>query len=233
MLSEVVLFLVALVTTLLCFSAALCALKHDNKDFDNMAHAAAVLLEMIFRAYPFTAYEALRDEAVVFVAVVAFLIVVVIFFINMLIGQLNCAYKGIYTDMVGYAQLRRMAIVVETLPTVSQRRWNKFVASMAFDERVEFGAGDLGVAGGIAMTEPGNLNPTSTEQIQRYGGSTSPTLPWPADDSADDDEEAKFEKLQKLLVKALARLTKSGGGNKGTGGGSASGGSAGGAEGSA
>jgi uncharacterized membrane protein YgcG len=228
MLSEVGLFCLALCSMILCFSAAICALKQDNKDFDNMGHSFGVLFEMVFRAYPFADYEALEDEPVVFIAVIAFLVIVVIFFINMLIGQLNCAYKSIYIDMVGYARLRRMDIVVEMLATVSQKRWKRFIAAVAFDERIEFAAGDLGVAGGIPMTEPANLNPTSSDQIKRFGGSTSPSLPWPEDDLGDDDEEAKFEKLQKLLVKGLARLSKgSGAGNKGAGGGSASGGSAG------
>ena len=71
----------------------------------------------------------------------------------------------------GYARLRRMDIVVETLPTVTQKRWKRFIAAVAFDQRVEFGAGDLGVAGGVAMTEPGNANPTTIDQINRYGGS--------------------------------------------------------------
>jgi uncharacterized membrane protein YgcG len=232
MLSEVGLFFLALCSMIVCFSAAICALKHENKDFDNMGHSLYVLLEIVFRAYPFDAYEDLQDEPVIFIAVVAFVVVVVIFFINMLIAQLNCAYKSIYADMVGYARLRRMNIVVETLPNVSQKRWKRFVGVVAFDQRVEFGAGDLGVTGGIAMTEPGNANPTTIDQINRYGGSTSPSLPWPEDDTGDDDEEAKFEKLQKLLVKALARLSKgSGGGGKGTAGGSGSGGSGGGGDG--
>jgi hemoglobin-like flavoprotein/uncharacterized membrane protein YgcG len=228
MLSEVGLFCLALCTMILCFSAAICALKQDNKDFDNMLHSFGVLFEMVFRAYPFVDYEEIQDEPVVFIAIIAFLIIVVVFFINMLIGQLNCAYKSIYIDMVGYARLRRMDIVVEMLSSVSQKRWKRFIAAVAFDERIEFAAGDLGVAGGIAITEPGNLNPVSTEQINRFGGSTSPALPWPEDDAGDDNEEAKFEKLQKLLVKGLARLSK-GSGNKGAAGGSASGGSAGGA----
>jgi uncharacterized membrane protein YgcG len=228
MLAEVGLFFLALCSMILCFSAAICALKHENKDFDNMGHAFYVLLEMVFRAYPFASYEDLQDEPVIFIVIVAFLIAVVIFFINMLIAQLNCAYKSIYADMVGYARLRRMDIVVETMPTISAKRWKKFVEAIAFDERVEFGAGDLGVAGGVAMTEPGNANPTTIDQINRYGGSTSPSLPWPEDDAGDDDEEAKFEKLQKLLVKALARLSKGAGAGAGKGAsGSGSGGSGG------
>merc|ERR1712224_338278 len=67
------------------------------------------------------------------------------------------------------------------------------------------------------MTEPGNANPTTIDQINRYGGSTSPSLPWPEDDTGDDDVEAKFEKLQKLLVKALARLSKGAGAGAGKG----------------
>jgi hypothetical protein len=208
MLSEVGLFLLALFMLILTFSSSICALKHKNEDFRHIAVSFLTLLRMAFRAYSTDDFEIIQDEPVVYIVVVCFLIVAVIFLINMLIAQLNCAYKSLYNDMVGFARLRRMDIVVETIPSVSQKRWKRFVVSVAFDERIEFAAGDLGVSGGIATTEPGNLNMVMTDQILRYGGSTSPTLAWPEDESKNDDEEMKFDRLRKLLSKALARITK-------------------------
>ena len=37
------------------------------------------------------------------------------FFFNLLIAQFNHAYSGIYQDMVGYARLKQISIVIGTL----------------------------------------------------------------------------------------------------------------------
>merc|ERR1712151_920386 len=145
----------------------------------------------------------------------------------MLIAQLNCSYDTIYQDMVGYARLKRIRIVVETMPLVPEKRWARFLINLALDERLEFNEGDVGLAGGIQVLEPASANPTTIDMIKRFGGSTSPSIQWPEEDAGDDDSD-KFERIEKLIQRAMARLnTKGGGGGKKGGKGASSAGASG------
>merc|ERR550532_1046706 len=107
------------------------------------------------------------------------------------------------------------------MPSVSSVRWEKFVGKLRLDERLEFNEGDIGLSGGIQVMEPANVNPTTTDAIRRFGGSTSPAMQWPEEDNAGDDEEDRFDKIKKLIEKALKRLSSVGGkSRKGAGAGS-------------
>merc|ERR1719230_1287837 len=124
------------------------------------------------------------------------------------------------------------------MPNVSPKRWKKFTDGMGFETRIEFNEGDVGLANGIATSEAANLNPTTTDMIKRFGGSTSPSIQWPEEESAGDDDTDKFERLETLIKRAMERMTKSGkkrggkgdssAGMSGSGGGGASGGEGGG-----
>merc|ERR1719387_2697358 len=146
-----------------------------------------------------------------------FLIITVIFFLSMLVAQLSCAYSAVYEDMVGYARLERTETIVEIVTQVSKNRWTAFVESLRLGKRLEFNAGDIGVAGGIQMREAANIHPTTVDMIRRFGGSTSPEIQWPEDDQ-DGDGDDKFERMEKLIQRALQRLTKGGGGGRRRGG---------------
>jgi len=52
--------------------------------------------------------------------------------------------------------------------------------------------------------------------IKRFGGSTSPSIQWPEEETGDDDSD-KFERLEKLIGRAMQRLNTKGGKKKGTG----------------
>merc|ERR1712217_515216 len=177
---------------------------------------------MVVKMYSFEDYQLLEDEPVVLVAIFLFLVTAVIFLLNMLIAQLNCSYDTIYQDMVGYARLKRIRIVVETMPLVPEKRWARFLQSLALEERIEFNEGDIGVAGGIQVLEPASVNPTTIDMIKRFGGSTSPSIQWPEEETGDDDTD-KFERLEKLIQKAMARITATGGKKGGARGGSSAG----------
>jgi len=111
---------------------------------------------------------------------------------------------------------------------MSEKRWSRFYTSLCFDERIEFNEGDVGLAGGLQVLEPANANPTTVDMIKRFGGSTSPSIQWPEEETGDDDTD-KFERLEKLIQKAMARITKTGKGGKGNKGGSSAGEGSGGA----
>merc|ERR1719491_1085672 len=127
---------------------------------------------------------------------------------NLLIAQLNCSYQATYRDMVGFARLNRGKIVCETMPSVAKWRWKRFLDTLMLEECVEFGEGDMGLAGGVQVLEPASANITTIDMIRRFGGSTSPAAQWPEDAGAGDDEEDRFDRMEKLIEKAMqARVT--------------------------
>merc|ERR1719482_2486148 len=171
---------------------------------------------MVLGAFDSTRYTKLHDEPVLEVMVFIFLIVMVIFFLSMLVAQLSCAYSAVYEDMVGYARLERTETIVEIVTQVSKKRWSGFIEGLRLGKRLEFNAGDIGVAGGIQMREAANIHPTTIDMIKRFGGSTSPEAQWPEDD-ADGDGDDRFEKMEKLLQRTLQRVAKSGSHARGKG----------------
>merc|ERR1719386_112495 len=223
MLSEVALFIIALVVAILTFACSLSVLKQDSSDFAGIPPSSYALLRIVMGAYDAKRYAALEEEPVLLVMIFIFCIVTVIFFLNMLIAQLSCAYSSVYEDMVGYARLERAETIVEIMPSVPNKRWFAFIESLRLNKRLEFNQGDIGVAGGIQMREAANINPTTVDMIRRFGGSTSPEIQWPEDD-VDGEGDDKFEKMEKLIQRTLQRVTKSvRGGRKGGGAGTGTG----------
>jgi len=231
MLSEVALFVLALTGGMLTFSSGISVLKHDQEDFAGIHKGLLSLMEMTMKMFDGKHYELYEDDPMVLVCVFAFLIFVSVFLVNMLIAQLTCAYESVYVDMVGYARLERVEIIVSTMPQVSEKRWVRFLDTMKLDQKIEFGAGDIGVGGGMQVLEPASANPTTVDMIKRFGGSTSVEMQWPQEDEGDGDENDRFDRMEKLIQRTLKRLSGSGG-KKGKGGGTNSGsGSGGGGEG--
>merc|ERR1719421_1302965 len=236
MLSEVALFIIALVVAILTFACSLSVLKQDSSDFAGIPAASYSLLRIVMGAYDAKRYAALEEEPVLFAMVFVFCIVTIIFFLNMLIAQLSCAYSSVYEDMVGYARLERAETIVEIMPSVPSKRWLAFIESLRLNKRLEFNQGDVGVAGGIQMREAANIHPTTVDMIRRFGGSTSPEIQWPEDD-VDGEGDDKFEKMEKLLQRTLQRISKGAdhkkkGGMSGTGTGTGTGSGSGGQGGS-
>eukprot|EP00927_Polykrikos_kofoidii_P045609 TRINITY_DN3963_c0_g1_i8.p1 TRINITY_DN3963_c0_g1~~TRINITY_DN3963_c0_g1_i8.p1 ORF type:complete len:196 (-),score=47.99 TRINITY_DN3963_c0_g1_i8:153-740(-) len=154
----------------------------------------------------------------VLLSVFVFIIVTTIFFNNLLVAQLYSVYSSSFDDMVGYARLGRLQVIVDTLPKVSRKNWANFVDIMQFDKKIEFNEGDVGVAGGLQIREAAALHPTLTDVIRRFGGSTSPQMQWPEETDNATDEDDKFERIEKLLQNIQKRLA-GGPGNNGGGGG--------------
>merc|ERR1719454_2211892 len=164
-------------------------------------------------------FEQYESDEVVLICVFVFKVAVIVFLLNMLVAQLTCAYEAVYSDMIGYARLERIEIIVGIMPQVSQKRWSFFVEALALDSKTEFNAGDVGVTGGIQILEPANQNPTTSDMIKRFGGSTSVEMQWPVEQEGQGDEADRFERLENLIQKTLKRITKggSGGGKRGVG----------------
>jgi len=227
MLVEIALFLLAMMSVLLMLSSALSCLKQSDKAFKTIPAGFQSLWEMMLGMFSTDHYKSLHDEPVVLCGVYFFLVVSCVFLINLLIAQLCCSYDAIYIDMVGYARLKRSRIIVETMPSVSAKRWALFKEGLGFETRIEFNEGDVGVAGGIQMQEPAGANPTTIDTIKRVGGTTSALAQWP--EEAGDAEDDKFGKLETMIKKAMDTMTaakttkKKKGGMASSGGGEGSG----------
>jgi len=212
MISEVGLFLLSLACILLTFSSAFSCLFNNVDHFKQGIHVGVFsLFKMVMNMYSAENYDKLDGEPFILLGTIVFLIISVVFLLNMLIAQLACAYNAIYQDMVGYARLKRIKIIVETMVGMSDKRWGRFTKTLGLEHRLEFNEGDIGLAGGVQVLEPANANPTTVDMINRYGGSTSPSQPWNETEGvAGDDESDKFERLEKLIQRAMAQVTKTG-----------------------
>merc|ERR1711988_1973641 len=114
--------------------------------------------------------------------------------------------------MLGFARLNRGKIVNDTMPSVPKWRWSRFTESLRLTECCEFGEGDIGLPGGIQVTEPASANVTTVDMIRRFGGSTSPLAQWPEEENQGDDEEDRFERMEKIIAKGLKKMGAGGGG---------------------
>merc|ERR1719217_1945468 len=236
MLAEITLFLLAMFCVLLTLSSALSCLQQDDEAFQTIPKGSMSLWEMLLRMFSTDHYKTLHDLPVVLAGVYGYLVATAIFLFNLFIAQLKCSYNAIYADMVGYARLKRCRIIVETMPSVTPKRWALFKDMLGLDERIEFNEGDIGVAGGIQVQEVASANPTTTDTIKRVGGTTSALAQWPEEEG--DAEDDKFGKLEALIKKAMDTMTanqskkaKKGGGSEMSGSGAQEGSGA--AEGSA
>lgn len=207
--AEVGLFLMAAIFLILAFALGISALDRQSPSFEGIGNAAFSLFAMTLGLYPSENLGELKDAVGVLITVSVFTILIAIFLLNLLVAQLNQAYQLIFPDMQGYARLNRASVIVSTVDQVSQRRWSRFLESLNLDERLEFNEGDVGLAGGIQVMEPSWANPTTVDSIRRFGGSTSPTMPWPEDEKMYSEED-RFERLEKLMIRATKGSKKKG-----------------------
>merc|ERR1711988_1281612 len=107
------------------------------------------MFKMLMNVFDTNEYKNLEDEPVVMMVVVVYVIAAYVFLLNMLIAQLACSYGSTYQDMVGFARLRRIKLIVETMPSVSPKSWASFLNGLKLEQRLEFNEGDVGLAGGI------------------------------------------------------------------------------------
>jgi len=208
--SEVGLFLVALLFFIVAFGCSTSALKQDNVDFDAPHRGMLSLLSITLGMYEGTKFEALHQDSALLTAIIAYVISTITFMLNLLVAQLNCSYSSCYEDMLGFARLNLGKIVVSSMAAVSHKRWTQFVESLQLDQRLEFNEGDVGLSGGIQVLEPASLHVTTVDSFRRFGGSTSPAMQWPEEDQAGNEDEDRFERMEKVIERAMKKLGSSG-----------------------
>jgi len=223
-LSELALSLSGLSFFIVAFACAISALEQGDPDFVGIGQSMLQLCKMCLGMFSGESFDELENFPPLLFVVAIFLIITVVFILNLLIAQLTCAYQATYLDMAGYARLNRGKIITETMPSVSAARWESFVENLRLDDPMEFGEGDLGLPGGVQVLEPACANITTVDVIRRFGGSTSPAAEWPQEDGHGHDEEDKFEHLERTIAKAMKRMSKASRAH-GSGAGSSMGGS--------
>jgi len=214
-LPEVGLFLLGMFFTTLMFTAAVNSLNQAYATLGNDAIALLTFLEIALRMYDEGVFNLMHEAGWVYALVIGFVISMSVFLINLLIAQISSSYASIYHDMLGFARLRRINIINTTMPFVAKTRWNAWVESLGLDERLEFNQGDVGLAGGIQVTELASANPTTVDSIRRFGGSTSPAMQWPEEDHEGDGDSDRFDRLEKMIQR-LIKVGRSGRKRKGT-----------------
>ena len=227
---EVCLFLIALGSVIFAFAASTLALFETNKDFKDIPEAALSYLEMSFALMDPTSYKGVTNTALIFILLVLFQICIFVFLLNLLIAQLCSTHQSKYEDILGFARMQRIRTIYSTMPYVPVPTWTKWIDSLMLDQPLEFGLGDIGLAGGIQILEAANLNPTIVDSIKRVGGSTSPGAQWPEEEEVGEGEGvARLEKMMTRMMQSMDRRGAKKGGKGGSsamGGSSAAGGSA-------
>jgi len=204
-LAEVARFMIALTTLLVTFASAIACLKRQNAEYKDLPTSLVSLAAVTLLLMP-RDYRELQYDPWLLIAVFCFVTAAVILLLNLLIAQLNCSYEFIYQDMVGFALLKRAATIVDSLGTCSSARWHRFVSSMKFDQRIEFNEGDIGIPGAMQMLEPASLNPITTEQIIRYGGTCSADMKWPEDKEKQKNDIDRIDRMEVLIRRMYKKL---------------------------
>eukprot|EP00927_Polykrikos_kofoidii_P038259 TRINITY_DN32586_c0_g1_i1.p1 TRINITY_DN32586_c0_g1~~TRINITY_DN32586_c0_g1_i1.p1 ORF type:complete len:1061 (-),score=177.72 TRINITY_DN32586_c0_g1_i1:218-3400(-) len=206
LLSEVALFIISLLFFILAWSSAMCCLHAPPPEFANLSTSMLSFFEAYFEIFSEERILIIRDTSpVLYAGFFVFLLITLFFTSSLLVAQLSCSYGSIFEDMLGFARLKRVRVILDAMPAVPERRFKHFVTARNFNQRIEFNEGDVGLANGIAATEPASAHPTSVDSIRRFGGSTSPDIQWP-EESIDDGFD-KFDRIETLL-KRLSSSSK-------------------------
>ncbi|CAK9108879.1 unnamed protein product [Durusdinium trenchii] len=197
-LTEIALFMTTLFFLVMAFATSLNALKHQIPALSGIDSAALTLLLISLKLFSAQNFAELEASVWVFVVVCIFMVLVTAFLLNLLVAQVSESYSEIVQDMYGYARLDRANVTMSTIRAGS-KSWQRFLTNLNFAEKLEFNEGDIGLAGGVSLAEPASDNPTPVDRILRFGGSTSPSKPWPEEGTI--TEEDRFARLEKLIMR--------------------------------
>lgn len=205
--SELGRILIALVFLLLTFGTAVSILDHDYQEMSDITSAVVALFAITVMLYE-DDYRTILHQPFLLALVFLFVTASAVLLLNLLITQLSCSYVKIYADSVGYARLKRAEVIAHVAEICAWSKWEAFVKSLKLDEPIEFNEGDEGLAGGVQVLEPSSLHPVTADRVLRFGGACSPEMQWPESSMAQEDDDNKYDRLEKSLQTALKKLTK-------------------------
>eukprot|EP00435_Cladocopium_sp_Y103_P064572 s631_g26.t1 len=220
---QLALSLLAAFFLVVVFGTAVTLSRETTPDFRMATTAMLTLFQISVGMYAQEKFIYLEQSRWLLAMCVGFIVLVVIFLFNLLIAQLITAYSEVYRTVLGLARLNRMAIICNSMLGVRQKVFRRFVEGLHLEKRMEFAEGDIGLPGGIQILEPANLYPTYEDSIHRFGGSTSPNMPWPEEDEAPSNSiEERLDSLTRIFKKAVKRLNLEGARKRGSSSSSAS-----------
>mmetsp|Transcript_44654 Transcript_44654/g.103135 ORF Transcript_44654/g.103135 Transcript_44654/m.103135 type:complete len:1322 (+) Transcript_44654:154-4119(+) len=209
-LSEVLRFLIALSFLILTFASGISVLTTEYPEFQDVPRCVVSLFALTVSVHEVD-YRDYMNEPVLLSSILLFVVLAAILLLNLLIAQLNCSYEYVYQDAVGFARLGRASLVIETVGSCPRNRWDAFVEAMHLDQNLEFDEGDIGVPGGIQVSEPSSLHPVVVDSIHRFGGECSPDNPWPEDDQEEEDKYEQMQQHAERILQKVKRISKRGG----------------------
>jgi hypothetical protein len=190
---EVLLFLGALCFCIAAWSCSVEALFEYQDNFVNLPVAAKTYVTTAFWTFNPTQFETMFGSNCMYILLIFFMIAIHIFFLNLLIAQICSAHRAVYEDIIGFARMGRITSIYQTMPYISGKSWDRWIASLKLDEKLEFNQGDVGLSGGIQVTEPASQIITIVDSIRPFGGSTSPATQWPQE-AEDGEDQQGFER---------------------------------------
>jgi len=216
-LDQVMMCGIALLVTIITFTFVISSLSREmvnieSLEWKSMDRAVLALTQIAFGLYSMEHVSQLSQESgLVFGCIVLYSIAVYTCLFNLLVSQFCGIYMALAEDIEGHARLVRGHIILTVLKDIPLKKWTAFISSLKLDERVDFAEGDIGLPGGIKIHEPAYLHPVAHDQIQRYGGRTDPSLPWPEKDDQDEGMEVMIQRtIIKSVKKAMGQSTSQG-----------------------
>lgn len=207
-LPELFLLLISIGFLILMFATCIAVSSNDVASFQTFPMAILRLFQFSINTKGDTELMAIAESPLLCVAIGTFVALTSLGSFSIFVAQLTCAHHEIYANMVGFAGLRRMQIEVDSLQYLKPKTWKAFVEGLRLDEALEFGEGGIGLAGGIQLMESAYLYPQHRESIQRFGGSTSPQMPWPRDRGQETTEDERLEIAMRKFQKAVAVVAR-------------------------
>ncbi|CAK8992914.1 NEDD8-like protein RUB1 [Durusdinium trenchii] len=201
--ADTALFLLALLTILLAFTAAIGTLHYHVPEHGGAGAWLRELTLMALRMYAPEHYLELKESSIIVsVALSIFVFLSAIFLANLLVVQFAHTYHAAHASMKGIARLKRANITCATLKDIPQHRRMAFLDSLGLEEPLEFNEGDVGIAGGIQVLELASERVVTEDTIKRFGGPSAPSAPWPKE-HIPEEEVDKLASLEKKLMKVI------------------------------
>jgi hypothetical protein len=168
---QVFIFLIALGLVTCGFACGVTALMEQDAHFEGIPRASLSYFMVSVHMLVWSVYEEVKVAGLgwMFTLLSIFVWCIDVLLLNLLIAQICSEHHAVYDDMVGYAHMRRISCIYCTLPYVREDRWDRWLSSLGLGNRLEFNQGDVGLSGGIQITEAANLNPTLIDAFTRFG----------------------------------------------------------------
>eukprot|EP00397_Hematodinium_sp_SG-2012_P002889 GEMP01002897.1.p1 GENE.GEMP01002897.1~~GEMP01002897.1.p1 ORF type:complete len:1183 (+),score=249.82 GEMP01002897.1:779-4327(+) len=139
---------------------------------------------------------------------VLFSIFSVLFLTNLMSALFTTTTFLLNKDVEGLTYLDRAQEIVELESMCTIEKRHDIWFAMKFDQRIEFDEGDLGLNGGLQVSEPlcKHNGGKQVDRIQRFPGEASPKLPWPVDKGMAKTVDEKLVGLDSTYIRILKTL---------------------------